>query len=56
MKERREAQFLLDPPETRYLVFLNDHPGLAARLPDHHIASYIGITPVHLSRLKKAIR
>lgn len=53
VKEKREAQFLLDSPEVRYQTFLKDHPGLASRLPDHHIASYLGISAVHLSRIKK---
>lgn len=53
-KEKKEAQFLLDSPKDRYLSFLQDHPGIASRISDHHIASYLGITPVHLSRIKKS--
>lgn len=53
IKEKREAQFLLQTPEQRYKSFLMDHPGLSNRLSDRHIASYLGITPVSLSRIKK---
>ncbi len=53
IKEKREAQFLLETPEHRYKSFLKDHPGLSDRLSDRQIASYLGITPVSLSRIKK---
>ena len=54
-KEKREAQFLLDSAEDRYLQFVEDHPGLADRLPLYHIASYLGITDVALSRIRKRL-
>jgi CRP-like cAMP-binding protein len=51
-KERRERMFLeLDPP-ARYLAFLKESPELAERLPNYHIASYLGITEVSLSRIR----
>jgi CRP-like cAMP-binding protein len=52
-KEQREAEFLLDDAETRYRNFLARHPGLEQRLTQYQIASYLGITPVALSRLRK---
>jgi CRP-like cAMP-binding protein len=55
-KEQREAALLLDDAETRYLQFLTDHPGLEARVRQHHIASYLGITPVALSRIRARLR
>ena len=51
-KEQREASLLLDDAETRYRQFLADYPGLEARVRQHHIASYLGITPVALSRIR----
>lgn len=51
-KEQREAEFLLDSPETRYRNFLARSPGLESRLAQYHIASYLGITPVSLSRIR----
>jgi CRP-like cAMP-binding protein len=55
-KEQREAALLLDDAATRYRQFLADHPGLERRLRQHHIASYLGITPVALSRIRARLR
>jgi CRP-like cAMP-binding protein len=52
-KEQREAEFLLDDAETRYQTFLAQYPDLENRLAQYHIASYLGITPVALSRIRK---
>jgi CRP-like cAMP-binding protein len=38
----------------RYDTITNVFPNIHSRVPQHMIASYLGITPVHLSRLKKA--
>ena len=53
-KEKRESQLLLDDATTRYLRFLKEYPGLEGRLKQYHIASYLGITPVSLSRIRAA--
>ncbi len=42
-------------PEERYLQLLADHPGLLQLVPLKEIASYLRITPTHLSRLRKRI-
>ncbi|OGW41149.1 MAG: hypothetical protein A2010_18025 [Nitrospirae bacterium GWD2_57_9] len=55
-KELREKEFLLDPAETRYHRFLHDYPGLARRIPQYHIASYLGITDVALSRIRNKVK
>ena len=52
-KETREAEFLLDDAETRYRNFQENYPGLEGRLTQYHIASYLGITPVMLSRIRR---
>lgn len=52
-KETREAEFLLDDAETRYLNFQTNYPGLEHRLTQYHVASYLGITPVMLSRIRR---
>ena len=38
--------------EQRYAHFVELHPALAARVPNVHIASYLGVTPEFLSRLR----
>jgi CRP-like cAMP-binding protein len=40
-------------PKERYDNITNVFPNIHNRVPQHMIASYLGITPVHLSRLKK---
>jgi CRP-like cAMP-binding protein len=43
-------------PKERYDAIAEVFPNIHNRAPQHMIASYLGITPVHLSRLKKATR
>jgi CRP-like cAMP-binding protein len=53
-KLEREAALLMDSAAVRYEAFLRDHSHVEQRLPDHHVARYLGITPEALSRLKRA--
>ena len=53
VKEARERAFLLFDAQTRYQTFLNEYPGLENRIRQHYIASYLGITPVALSRIRR---
>jgi CRP-like cAMP-binding protein len=55
-KLEREASLLMDTAAERYDAFLRDHGAIENRIPDYHIASYLGITPETLSRLKKSRR
>lgn len=41
-------------PKERYDSISDVFPNIHNRVPQHMIASYLGITPVHLSRLKKS--
>ena len=52
-KEKREREFLLFDAEERYRSFLEEFPTLETRIKQHQIASYLGITPVALSRVRK---
>lgn len=54
-KMRREASFLLDSAEERYIAFRAEHGAIEHLIRDYHIASYIGVTPVALSRIKKRL-
>lgn len=54
--ELREKEFLLDPLEVRYTRLIREHPDLIDRIPQYHIASYLGVTDVALSRMRKKIR
>jgi CRP-like cAMP-binding protein len=52
-KAEREWELLgLDAGE-RYAAFRARYPGLEARVLGRHVASYLGITAVHLSRLRR---
>lgn len=55
-KTTREAEFLLDSAETRYRRFVRESPELSQRLSLRHIASYLGITDVALSRIRRRMR
>jgi CRP-like cAMP-binding protein len=49
------SSFILDSPEERYRKFEESHKDLLLRVPQHMIASFLGITPVSLSRIRKRI-
>jgi len=51
-KERRETQLIMLNASERYRAFREEYPGLEQRIPQYHIASYLGITPVQLSRIR----
>jgi CRP-like cAMP-binding protein len=55
-KENRERELLLFNAEERYRSFLTEYPELENRVKQHLIASYLGITPVALSRIRKGMR
>ncbi len=50
---RRDAKLLMGSAEQRYRWFCKEHPDLLKRIPQYQIASYLGVTPVTLSRLRK---
>ena len=49
------AEFKMASPEDRYLNLLKTRPDLLQRVPQHQIASYLGIKPESLSRIRKRI-
>ncbi len=54
-KEEREYYLLQKSAEQRYLEFLDEHPQLRDKVPLKVVASYIGITPIALSRIRKKL-
>lgn len=54
-KELKERQLLAYSAEERYRMFLKEYPSLNRRIPQYHIASYLGITPVSLSRIRSKV-
>lgn len=54
--ERREYELLCLSPAQRYRHFCASHAGLLDRVPQYMIASYLGITPQSLSRLRRRQR
>ncbi|WP_068619786.1 Crp/Fnr family transcriptional regulator [Paenibacillus tuaregi] len=55
-KEERERELLFLSALQRYEAFLVKYPGLENRIPQYHVASYLGISPVSLSRMLRAKR
>jgi len=50
------GEFINSSPEERYESVLRKRPQLVDRVPQHQLASYLGITPESLSRIKKRIK
>jgi len=49
------GSFYTDTPESRYERFTVKHPDLLQRISQYHIASYVGVKPQSLSRIRKRI-
>lgn len=54
LDRRIEHLYTLSPIE-RYELMNQIFPDIHNRVPQHMIASYLGITPIHLSRIKKQL-
>ncbi|MDI3476882.1 MAG: hypothetical protein PWQ59_407 [Thermoanaerobacterium sp.] len=51
----REASLVTKTATERYLDLRNEYPNIDKRVSQAHIASYLGITPVSLSRIRRVI-
>ncbi|MHA4810797.1 Crp/Fnr family transcriptional regulator [Flavitalea flava] len=51
----RVESFILLTPEERYLKLIRDKQDIVQRVHDKYIATFLGITPVSLSRIRKRI-
>ncbi len=56
VKEKNEISLILDDAETRYKNFLEKNSDIEKRIPLHHIANHLGITPTQLSRIRKRLK
>ena len=54
-KQDREIRLLSEEAMSNYLMFRENFPDLENKIPHYHIASYLGITPTQLSRLRKKL-
>lgn len=52
LRKKTDNLMLLDAKE-RYLSLLKHRPKVIRRIPQHYIASYLGIKPQSLSRIRK---
>ena len=53
--EKRIVSSLSATAEERYDNFLKTYPTIAQRVPQHMIASYLGVSPETLSRIRKQL-
>ncbi len=47
--------FIKDTPTQRYINLIKEKPQIIKRVPQHYIASYLGVSTVHLSRIKNKL-
>jgi CRP-like cAMP-binding protein len=52
-KDKRIVQSLTASAEERYNDFLETYPSIVQRVPQHMLASFLGVTPETLSRIRK---
>lgn len=55
-KIRRENSFLIKSAAERYIDFKRENPDIEKRVNQKYIASYLGITPVSLSRIRRSLK
>lgn len=51
-KEKHDIEMVTNDATKNYLIFREEYPGLESLIPQYHIASYLGITPIQLSRIR----
>ncbi len=54
--QNENAKFIRSSPEERYKTMIQNRPDLLKRVPQHQLASYLGMTPESLSRIKRRIQ
>lgn len=51
--EKKELEMAMLDADKRYLIMQEEYPGIELIIPQYHIASYLGISPTQLSRIRK---
>ena len=54
-KQQAHDDYRTLTPEQRYLQLIEERPGLIQRIPQYHLASYLGVRPESLSRIRKRL-
>jgi CRP-like cAMP-binding protein len=54
-KEKKELEIVLLDATQRYHIFQQEFPTLEQMIPQYHIASYLGISPTQLSRIRNQL-
>lgn len=54
-QQKMMSTYVTDTPEQRYLNLMNNRPELLQRVPQYQLASFIGVKPESLSRIRKRI-
>lgn len=54
-KDQRIVKSLSSSAEERYLDFLTTYPSIATRVPQWMVASYLGVSPETISRIRKKL-
>jgi len=54
-KDQRIVKSLSSSAEERYLDFLSTYPSIATRVPQWMVASYLGVSPETISRIRKKL-
>src|SRR5690606_33520562 len=53
--EHRLIRTIAQTAEQRYVEFVRQYPKIALRVPQHYIASYLGMTPEFLSKIRRRL-
>jgi CRP-like cAMP-binding protein len=55
-KEQKEIEMALLDADKRYLIMREKFPTIESLVPQYHIASYLGISPTQLSRIRRKLK
>lgn len=56
VSEQKKDGLLSNSPELQYLSMVQEQPDIVQRVPQYYIASWLGVSPEHLSRIRKKIQ